>query len=334
MKTLYVQQSDLTLSLRNNVIFVKDKNQVVEMEISLNTLEHVMVFGTAQLTTQLLREFAKRQINVYYFTSYGKFLFFVDNCKKDDFEKQFHQAKCSLDEQFTLELSKKIISGKITNQINLLKSYDEEKILDNDDYMRLNQNLLGVANANSIAEILGFEGRNAKSYLYFLSLIVPDDFRFRGRSKRPSKDAFNCLLNIGYSILYSLFIGVIKKHGLSLGFAMLHQPNRHHATLASDLMEEWRPIIVDDTILALIKRGEIRKDHFERNEESAVILSTEGKKIFFQALRARMLEIHQYIDLDKKRYSFMYMMDVQLIKLIQAFEAMDPSLYTSAYTGE
>ena len=99
---------------------------------------------------------------------------------------------------------------------------------------------------------MGYEGRIAKSYFYYLGLLVPDEFRFYGRSRRPAEDCFNSLLNFGYSLLYSCFLGLIRKNGLSYGFGVMHQSNQHHASLASDLMEEWRPIIVDNTILDLI----------------------------------------------------------------------------------
>ena len=166
---------------------------------------------------------------------------------------------------------------------------------------------------------MGYEGRIAKSYFYYLSLLVPDSFRFYGRRRRPATDSFNCLLNFGYSILYSCFLGLIRKNGLSYGFGVLHQSHGHHACLASDLMEEWRPVIVDNTIMQLIL------------EES---LKDEGRKVFLLAMRERMLEIHQYIELDKKRYSFFYTADQQIKRLIRAFEQKDSYLYITAYTGE
>ena len=58
-------------------------------------------------------------------------------------------------------------------------------------------------------------------------------------------------------------MGLIKKNGLSLGFGVIHKHHQHHATLASDLMEEWRPIIVDNTLMELIRNGKLLLSHFE-----------------------------------------------------------------------
>ena len=179
---------------------------------------------------------------------------------------------------------------------------------------------------------MGYEGRLAKSYFYYLNLLVPDDFHFNGRSRRPAEDCFNSALNFGYSILYSCFMGLIKKNGLSLGFGVIHKHHQHHATLASDLMEEWRPIIVDNTLMELIRNGKLLLSHFE-NKDQDFILTDEGREIFARALRSRILEVHQYIELDKKRYSFLYTADRQIKSLIRAFRELDLSLYETSYTG-
>ena len=99
-------------------------------------------------------------------------------------------------------------------------------------------------------------------------------------------------------------------------------------------MEEWRPIIVDNTILDLIFSGKLTVEHFEKNEEGGYLLRDEGRKVFICAMRERMLEIHQYVERDKKRYTFLYMAELQIKGFIRACEKLKPELYTSCFTGE
>ena len=99
-------------------------------------------------------------------------------------------------------------------------------------------------------------------------------------------------------------------------------------------MEEWRPVIVDNTIMQLILEESLKDEHFEIKADGTFILKDEGRKVFLLAMRERMLEIHQYIELDKKRYSFFYTADQQIKRLIRAFEQKDSYLYITAYTGE
>ena len=126
---------------------------------------------------------------------------------------------------------------------------------------------------------------------------------------------------------------MIRKNGLSAGFGVTHQPHTHHAVLASDLMEEWRPVIVDDTVMSLIKHGDIRGEHFEKMGDE-MHLTSEGIEVFSRAMRERILEIHHYVELDKNRYTFLYMADQQVKSLIRCFKSRNADDYISSYTGE
>lgn len=79
---------------------------------------------------------------------------------------------------------------------------------------------------------------------------------------------------------------------------------------------------------------EFKDEHFETKADGTFILKDEGRKVFLLAMRERMLEIHQYIELNKKRYSFFYTADQQIKRLIRAFEQQDSHLYVTVYTGE
>ena len=334
MSDLFVQKSDHSLSLCNQMIVIKNGQREIVKEISIHLVENVVVFGNAQLTTQLLKSLALKQINVYYFSGEGKFLACLDSYRQEDFDKQALQAKACFDKNFCLSISQKIATAKVKHQLALLKNYNQDGLLSPEDFSRFYETLEKISGSKSISEIMGYEGRIAKSYFYYLGLLVPDEFRFNGRSRRPAQDCFNSLLNFGYSLLYSCFLGLIRKNGLSYGFGVMHQSHQHHASLDSDLMEEWRPIIVDNTILDLIFSGELSVSHFEKSQEGAYYLDQEGRRIFIQAMRERMLEIHQYVEVDKKRYTFFYMADLQIKGLIRAFESLKPELYVTGYTGE
>jgi len=58
-------------------------------------------------------------------------------------------------------------------------------------------------------DILGLEGKAARSYFEAISSIMPERYRFAGRSRNPARDEFNALLNYGYGVLYSLGLNVI-----------------------------------------------------------------------------------------------------------------------------
>lgn len=53
--------------------------------------------------------------------------------------------------------------------------------------------------------------------------------------------------------------GKIEEKGLNLYFGFIHRDAEKHPTLASDLMEEWRAVLVDATVMGIINGNEISK---------------------------------------------------------------------------
>lgn len=114
----------------------------------------------------------------------------------------------------------------------------------------------------------------------------------------------------------------------------MHQNKRRHATLASDIMEPWRPIIVDDLVLKLLRNGDLLLTDFIINEKEECYLTYDGQRIFLNALRTRMLEIHRYVELEKKRFTFPYMVEIQLQSLMDCFNNKDSKLFKDIYREE
>ena len=74
-------------------------------------------------------------------------------------------------------------------------------------------------------------------------------------------------------------------------------------------------------------------EHFEKMGDE-IHLTSEGIEVFSRAMRERILEIHHYVELDKNRYTFLYMADQQVKSLIRCFKSRNADDYISSYTGE
>ena len=48
----------------------------------------------------------------------------------------------------------------------------------------------------------------------------------------------------------------------------MHKDIERHPTLASDLLEEWRAVIVDATVMSMIQGNEISINEFSKDEET------------------------------------------------------------------
>lgn len=93
MSDLFVQKSDYFLGLSSQKIIIKNGRREIESEISIHLVDNVLIFGKAQVSTQLLRVLAKESINVYYFTEEEKFLACLNSFRQEDFDKQYYRLK-------------------------------------------------------------------------------------------------------------------------------------------------------------------------------------------------------------------------------------------------
>jgi CRISP-associated protein Cas1 len=113
------------------------------------------------------------------------------------------------------------------------------------------------------------------------------NFDFNGRNRRPPRDPVNALLSLGYSLLAKDLTIVAQTVGFDPYLGYYHQPRFGRASLALDLMEPFRPLIVDSAVLSAVNTGMVTPRDFVRAGQS-VALTPEGRKKFFLAYEQRM----------------------------------------------
>ena len=232
-------------------------------KIPKETLESIAIFGNTQMTTQCTRFCLDNGIRVGYFSKNGAYFGCLLSVGHINIKRLKKQIFLSEEKNFPLELSKKIIEAKINNQIVLAKRYLRTKPKDEEEALFQMQNAKKQVNsAISIEQVIGYEGIASRYYFQILSDIVDKKFQFKGRNRRPPKDPFNAMLSLGYTLLMYELYGEIESHGLNPYAGFLHQDKENHPTLASDMMEEWRAVIVDSVVMSLVQRYEISIEHF------------------------------------------------------------------------
>jgi CRISPR-associated endonuclease Cas1 len=100
----------------------------------------------------------------------------------------------------------------------------------------------------------------------------------------------NSMLSLGYSILLNEVYGAIEAKGLNPYFGFLHKDREKHPTLASDLMEEWRPVIIDSTVMGLVNGHEISPENFEKDSETCgIFIDKQGMKIIITKFEKKLM---------------------------------------------
>lgn len=286
MATLYITEQGATISKTDERLVIRKGRRILQ-EVPAVQVEQIVVFGNASFTTPAMAFLLERGIDVAYLSSRGQYRGRLQPQLCKDASLRQIQYKRSLDPAFRLAVAKQIVSGKVHNALVFCQ---RQRRLTPEAQLHL-QTLIHVLQripaAARIDEVRGYEGAASAAYYKIFRTLLKHDMGFQSRKHRPPTDPVNALLSLGYTILYNNLYAHINVVGLDPYLGFFHETKHGHAALASDLLEEWRAILVDSVVLSLINRGELLPRDF-RKVLWKIRLTREGLKKFLQAYDRRL----------------------------------------------
>ena len=328
MSHIYVTSSGATVGIKGGRIIVSNKDGSIH-SIPKETVESISIFGNSHLSTPCIQFVLQSGISVSYFSGKGRYFGRLESTMTHKNDAIKYQLKALENEKFVLDISKKIIMAKIKNQEVLLRRYIKNFNSDRErDIDLMNAFIKKCKDATSLETLLGYEGVAAKLYFDCISKFIHPDFKFKGRNKRPPKDPFNSLISLGYTLLIYEIYAKIESEGLIPYYGMIHKHYSGNPALASDLIEEWRSVIVDSVVLSMIQGNELDIEQFTFDEESkGVFLSKEAMNKFIKKFERKMSSNSKYLKYNNKEYSFRGAVNEQCRRIKESFTYEDESLY-------
>lgn len=305
LNTLFVTSEDSYLSLKNqNVVIHYSDGRA--MQIPLIGLEEIVCFSYKGASPDLVGKCAEIGIGFSFFTPRGKFLARVSGKTRGNVLLRKEQYRISDSTERSCLAARNFIFGKLFNSRWVL----ERTIRDHG--LRVNKAALESASellkesakrsreAADLDQLRGIEGESAAQYFaVFNELLLnqKEDFIFHGRSKRPPMDEVNAMLSFGYRLLANDCSSALCSVGLDSYVGFMHRDRPGRESLALDLMEEMRSILVDRTVITLINTKMIKKKDFEHSENGAVLLNDSGRKILLEAWQKHKREeiVHPFL---------------------------------------
>ena len=308
---LYLTEQGLRVSRESQRLQIKSRGNLIR-EVRLNDLEQVVVMGRIEISTPAIQALLKRDVDIHFLTSTGQYLGKLSPLRGKNIELKLAQFRAYESPHIRLALAKAFVIGKIENQRRLLRRHN--KTLQNS---QLGSAILALAKkekeaqkAPSLEKLLGIEGQAATIYFeQFPILLRSKEFTFHGRQRRPPPDPVNALLSLGYTVLMSRLLGMVERASLDPYLGYLHYPDYGRPSLVLDLMEEWRPTLVDALVIRLINWGTITPQDFtttplpgEELEKGQypVRLTRDGLKKFLHNFHAKIQETALYLPLNRK----------------------------------
>lgn len=284
---LYLTEAGTTLGKSGERLVVKERQTVLH-EVRIREIDHVSIFGNIQVTTQALQTLAEHNIPITYFSSGGWFHAFTLGTMNKNVVLRQAQYRTAQDPGESLKAAREIIHGKILNCRTLLRR--NGRAVPPEILRDLKALATKAKDARDLTSLLGIEGAAAHAYFsQFPAMLRSDavDFEWVSRNRRPPKDPVNALLSLGYALLTKQMTVTLFAIGLDPFMGLMHQPKYGKPALALDLIEEFRPLIVDSTVITAINTHEIEPKHFVTRGGSTALTSI-GRKIFIGAIERRL----------------------------------------------
>jgi CRISPR-associated protein Cas1 len=134
-----------------------------------------------------------------------------------------------------------------------------------------------------------------------------------GRSKQPPQNEVNALISFGNMLCYTACLDQIYHTQLNPTVSFLHEPGTRRFSLALDLAEIFKPLLVDRTIFSLLNRKVLQAKDFD-DQLNRIVLKENGKKKFVQAWEERLKETIKHRSL-KRSVSYKHLIKLECYKL-------------------
>ncbi|KXK58998.1 hypothetical protein AWW66_26575 [Micromonospora rosaria] len=290
--TVFVTTQGALLRVKGERLRVEDGDRLLA-NVNLKRVRQIVCFGRVGVTSTLLQRIVERGIELAWLYEDGRHAARVSGLDGTDPEVRLAQYRAADDARQALRIARQLVAGKVTNmRVGLLRAARAQQAPElADRQARLATARQSALIADSTAELMGYEGSATRDYFAGLSQILGPEWGFTTRQRRPPPDPVNAMLSFGYTLLTNEALTACQLAGLDPYLGMLHSPRRNRPSLALDLIEELRPVVVDATVIRLVRTGQVTPKNFTLTDDRGCRLDDHGRRAFLDAYERRMLTL-------------------------------------------
>ena len=290
--------------------------------IPVEAVNNLYVYGSLDANSALYNFLGKQQINVHFFDYYEHY---TGSFQPKDYLQAgallTRQVAHYADKKKRLAIAASLVEGASFNMVKNLKYYQNRgRILETimEEIAELCDHLPGIT---AVDELMGIEGNIRMRYYDAFGEIMPD-FEWEKRTRQPPANELNALVSFGNMMCYTLALDQIYHTQLHPTISYLHEPGVRRFSLALDIAEIFKPLLVDRTIFRVVNKKEIQKNDFDRRTKF-ITLKEAGRKKFIRAWEERLGETIQHRNL-KKKVSYKHLVKLECYKLVKHLMDITP----------
>ncbi|GHU30426.1 hypothetical protein AGMMS50256_17340 [Betaproteobacteria bacterium] len=323
--SVYITTQGVRL-MREGERLVVARGQDIIARIPLHRLDEIVIHGNAMVSTAIIRHCHTQGLSLAFADHNGvspALLDTTDNVRLTLLKQQVYRDD---DQNFTLAVARSCVHGKLHNCRTLLRRFSRrepgERIARATSI--LERTLKQLDSIDDLNVLRGHEGRAARSYFAAFTELIPSAWRFNGRNRMPPRDPVNAMLSYGYAVLFHTVHAILLKARLHPGLGHLHANANESSALVCDLMEEFRPLLVDTVILTLVRKHSLDPDEdfvMPADDNAMCMMLPAAKQLLIARLEARMaapVTLTGELPEDEKKISLYRLLRLQATRYARA----------------
>ncbi len=314
-RSYYIMRSGRIRRQDNTVFFEGEEGKKA---LPVNDIEDIYVMGEADFNSKALNFLGKNNILVHIFDYYGNYsgTFYPKEYLLSGFTI-VKQVEKYLNSAQRLQIAREFIRGASHNILRNLKYYQARRGELDGLIEAIEAERERIGEAADIQRLMSVEGRMRETYYRAFDIITGGKFPFVQRIKHPPDNAMNAMISFGNHLMYTAVLREIYQTQLNPTISYLHEPGARRFSLALDISEIFKPMIVDRVIFSLVNENIITEGDFEK-ELNYCYLGEGGRKKFLKAFDEKMMTVIHHRKLDKK-LSYKSLVQIECYKLIKHF---------------
>lgn len=299
MKAYYLFNAG-ELTRKDNTLRFQTADQTPKY-IPIEDIECLYAFGNLDVNSALMNFLGQKGIHVHFFDYYENY---TGSFAPRDYllagKVQIAQTQVFMNAERRMYLASQMIDGASWNMLHNLKYYnrrgcDLEGIIANIENYRKN-----LREALDIPALMGIEGNIRQCYYQAFDIILQNTpYRMFSRSKQPPQNEVNAMISFGNMLCYSLLQRSIYHTQLNPTISFLHEPHYRRYSLALDIAEVFKPILVDRIIFKMLNKKELDIDKDFDKQIAGCYLKESGRKSMVRNWEERLSETIKHPTLDR-----------------------------------
>ncbi len=289
--------------------------------IPVEGVSDLYLFGSLDANSALYNFLAKNHVAVHFFDYYEHY---TGSFMPKDYllagRMQIEQTIHFIKKEKRAFIAQQFLEGAAFNMNKNLRYYNNrDKELDG-SILAIEHFSSFISQYFSTDELMGLEGNIRQTYYEAFDTIL-EDFTMGNRTKQPPSNEVNTLISFGNMMCYALYLGQIYHTQLNPTISFLHEPGARRYSLALDIAEIFKPILVDRVIFKVLNKREIKSDDFHI-ELNRCVMKEAAKKTFVRAFEERLNETIKHRTLNRS-VSYKHLVKLECYKLSKHILGME-----------